>query len=175
MFVCVRAATFGIRNHAGASVGWTYRGAKARRVRNSESEKMNSEKDVDDLAAKLLDAKRIEDDAKLARINAELQLIDICGSKAEGLMTVSTEKFRVETKAVISRTIDKKAFDELMDQVGDDVRSMISTAVSWKPSLRLSEYRALRDQYPDARAELDRVITSRQGKTQVSVRGISQG
>lgn len=133
---------------------------------------MRSEKDVDRLAQKLLDAKRAEDDAKLARVNVELELIDICGQKAEGSLTVATENYRVETKAKIDRKIDQKAFDKLMDDMGDDLKALVMTAVTLKPSLRLTEYRELADQLPEARTELDRVVTSRQAKTQVSVRSI---
>ena len=59
-----------------------------------------------------------------------------------------------------------------MGEVGDDLKAMVMTAVTFKPSLRLTEYRELADQFPEAREELDRVVTSRQAKTQVSVKAI---
>jgi hypothetical protein len=133
---------------------------------------MKTEDDVDSLAQKLLQAKLKEDSARKDRLNCELALIDICGQKAEGSLTVNTGNYRVETKAKIDRKIDQKAFDELMGEVGDDVKAMVMTAVTLKPSLRLTEYRELADQFPEAREELDRVVTSRQAKTQVSVKAI---
>lgn len=131
---------------------------------------MKTEEDVESLAQKLLDAKLNEDSAKQERLKCELALIDICGQKAEGSLTVATENYRVETKAKIDRKIDQKAFDELMGEVGDDLKAMVMTAVTFKPSLRLTEYRELADQFPEARTELDRVVTSRQAKTQVTVK-----
>ena len=131
---------------------------------------MRTERDINVLAEKLIKAKQDEDAAKKERINCELALIDICGAKAEGSMTLNTANYRVETKAVMLRTIDQSAFDQLMSSIGDDLKSMISSAVNFKPSLRLTEYRELANQFPEARAELDRVVTSRQGKTQVLVK-----
>lgn len=127
---------------------------------------------VDELAARLAAAKKIEDDAKLARLQAELALLDAVEAPHEGARTTRTDSWLIETKGVLSRSVNPDALNEVMSSCGDDMKAVISRAVVLKPQLRLREYRELGDEFPEARQALDAAVVTKRNKTSVSVKPI---
>ena len=86
-------------------------------------------------------------------------IIEHCGVKDEGQQSfVIADKWRVTTKREHSRLVDqeqaRKLSESLPAQIFDDV-------FSYKPSLKLSGYRAIKDTNPDLIKLIDTAIVSR--------------
>ena len=122
---------------------------------------------LSDLCDQLTQAKKAEDDARLARVQIEVAIQDIVGAKAEGSTTMRIPGWRIETIGNQSRRIDAKALQAVLPQLPDDQK-----AVQFKPTLNLLEYRRLAIDYPEQRALLDRAIVTNQNKTRVLARRI---
>ena len=122
---------------------------------------------LSDLCDQLTQAKKAEDDARLARVQIEVAIQDIVGAKAEGSTTMRIPGWRIETIGNQSRRIDAKALHAVLPQLPDDQK-----AVQFKPTLNLLEYRRLAIDHPEQRALLDRAIVTNQNKTRVLARRI---
>lgn len=119
---------------------------------------------VDELAKKLLEAKRIEKEAEEARIKIEQEIIDLIGEKFEGDTSVKGEKYKLKTTGKVSRTFDNEKIRENYNDLPDEVKDVIVI----KYSVDLKKYRKIENHEKFGKL-LSLFMTVKKNKTAVSV------
>lgn len=122
--------------------------------------------EIDIAAQALRDAKRSEEDARIARLVAEEDLITLIGVKAEGTTTVKTEFFKVSTVGKLTRSLDEAAFRAIADDIPAAFRDRL---VRWKPELVAAEVRHIEHNEPEIYRVLAQALTVKPAKPAVSV------
>lgn len=86
-------------------------------------------------------------------------IIEHCGVKDEGQQSfVIADKWRVTTKREHSRLVDQEQARRLSENLPADI---FNDVFAYKPSLKLTGYRAIKDTNPDLIKLIDTAIVSR--------------
>jgi hypothetical protein len=121
--------------------------------------------DIDIAAHAFSEAKRVEAEAREARIAAEEHLIELVGLKEEGTMTVKTHWFKVSTTGKLTRSVDQTSAMPV------ELWRMISRV---KSELDVSALKKLATENPDAYREAVKHITTTPAKPSAKVELIQQ-
>ncbi len=126
---------------------------------------MNDSLQAGELCREWLNAKRLEDDAKQKRIEAEEALITLLGARDEGAQTHDVGQFKVTVTGVINRKLDAETyFGQVEAQLPEDLRP-----VRMEPKLDETGVKWLQSNRPDLYAIMARALTVKPGKTGVKV------
>lgn len=123
---------------------------------------------IDPLAAALseyLEAKRLEDNAKKARVAAEERILALAPAKEEGATTIEVGGFKITTTGKLSYACDD------LDALREVTRKWDGNLVPLKTTTTLDDTgcKYLRRERPELWAELARVITIKPAKTAIKV------
>jgi len=121
--------------------------------------------DIDFVAWELLEAKRLEDEARARRLEVEARLIDLIGVKEEGTTSIKTAYFKASTTGSLTRTLVKDwegVFAQLPDWVTD-------TAIRYKYEINVTGLKQLAAQAPDIYAQCLQAIVTKPSKPSVKV------
>lgn len=122
---------------------------------------------LDKLASDLLEAKKLEAQAKKHRIAVEEQIVMLVGSPDEGQRTHESDFFKVTVKGGVSRKADFKAMREL-EGIGENL-----LPIKQNDELDLEGLRWLEANMPEVHTKLLTVITTTPRKTAVTVKEVA--
>lgn len=120
---------------------------------------------LDELAYDLEMAKKVEADAKTARVEAEEKILAIVEIKKDGSKTYKENFYKVVVKEPVSRVVDLAEYKVLKKILGLGLKD----PVIMKPSLDTKKYKALGESDPKMFKAFQRCVISRPGKVQVSI------
>ncbi len=123
--------------------------------------------DLDNLCIQLREFKKLESDARDARIALEEQVTTLLGDKEEGTVSEKTEQFKVSITYGLTRKIDEKVWNEVKDSIEESLRSVIHYVE--KPELDLKGLRWLKANRPDVFATVSQALTVSPRKPTVKV------
>lgn len=129
---------------------------------------MNAQPDVselDQLSWNLIEAKRMEDEARQHRLNCEEAVIALVGLATEGTQTVRTDYFKVSTVANLTRTLTKDG-EDIIEKEGTAVMDQI---IRYKPEVSVSGLKQLATSNPDAYQRVIKGIITKPAKPSVKV------
>ena len=118
---------------------------------------------VDELAQELLNAKKLENDAKLKRLEIEDEIIQLIGEQEEGTITVKGEKYKLQTKGVVSRNIDNSKLKEQLDFLPQEIKNTLVT----KYEINTKEFRKIQIN-KDYMKTMSYFMTVKRSKTSVT-------
>ena len=121
--------------------------------------------DIDFVAWELLEAKRLEDEARARRLEVEARLIDLIGVKEEGTTSIKTAYFKASTTGSLTRTLVKDwegVFAQLPDWVTD-------TVIRYKYEVAVSGLKELAAKAPEIYAKCLQAIVTKPAKPAVKV------
>lgn len=127
-------------------------------------------KTIDDLAIALVQAKQKEQEAIATRHSAEVALLDLIESKAEGTAHVTGERFKATATFGFNRTLDGAALEAIRSQVPV---ALFEQAIEYKPAIKLAGLRYLQQNEPSTYAVLAQAITAKPAKPAVKVEMIA--
>lgn len=112
-----------------------------------------------------IEAKRLEENAKKARIAAEERILALAPAKEEGATTVEAGGYKITTTGKLTYSCDD------LDALREITRKWDGALVPIKTTAALDDTgcKYLRRERPDLWAELARVITIKPAKTSVKV------
>lgn len=125
---------------------------------------------IDQAAERVIGLKLQENEAKAARIEAELALIALCGVKAEGSTTHKGERYKVMTTGTMYRKVDEAALGAVRSALSP---AMFESVFRFKPEVITTGLRYLQSNEPDLYAIAAQAITATPGKPAVEVSLIS--
>lgn len=120
---------------------------------------------IDQAAERVIGLKLQENQAKAARIEAELALIKLVGCKAEGSSTHKGERYKVMTTGTMYRKVDEAALGAVRERMGP----MFEQVFRFKPEVITAGIRYLQLNEPDLYAIAAQAITATPGKPAVEV------
>lgn len=126
--------------------------------------------DIDTLALDLAAAKRIEDDARQSRIEAENKLIALLGAKDEGSQTHKGSQYKVTITGKISRTLDVAAWDSIKSHIPEKFHP-----VRYKPEIDVKGLKWLAENEQGIYSTVCQAISAKPGKAAVTVEAIENG
>lgn len=135
-------------------------------MRNLKIVEVPIEDRIDSLADRIVQLKGEKQDIQNAIDECQQALIEIVGIKEEGSQSFHTDRYLVGTTQGITRTLDRTEVLKLAERLPEDTYKNVFT---WKPSLDLSNYRALRNMAPHLASMVDDAITSKPTKPAVKV------
>ena len=104
--------------------------------------------------------------AQTARVSElESQLVALVGVKDEGSFSVALDDFKVTTTGRVTRSVEPGCFD-IRDRIGKDLFDRLFT---FKPSLNVKAFKALREANPVAYRVACEVVTSKPAKPGIKV------
>lgn len=118
---------------------------------------------VDELAQELLNAKKLENDARLKRLEIEDEIIQLIGEQEEGTITVKGEKYKLQTKGVVSRNIDNSKLKEQLDFLPQEIKNTLVT----KYEINTKEFRKIQIN-KDYMKTMSYFMTVKRSKTSVT-------
>ena len=121
---------------------------------------------IDALADRIVQLKGEKQDIQNQIDECQAALIDIVGIKDEGSQSFHTDRYLVGTTQGFTRTLDRTEVVKLADRLPPDTYKNVFT---WKPSLDLANYRALKNMAPNLASMVDEAITSKPSKPAVKV------
>ena len=110
-------------------------------------------------------AKKSEETAKKKRIEAEEALIDAFGQRDEGSKTHTVEDWSVTITAKVTRSMDWSKWDATKDAIPENHRP-----VKMKPELDVKGVKWLQENDPKSYTVLAACLTSKPGKTAVTIK-----
>lgn len=120
---------------------------------------------LDDLAAALLEAKKVEAEARDMRIAIEQQIIETVGVKDEGAFTVKSDRFKVTTTGKLTRKVDWKKYHAVCEvRIPEALRP-----VRIKEELDTKLIKHLESNEPELFAVMAECLTTSPAKPAVSV------
>lgn len=131
---------------------------------------MTNETDIQKAAEALLAAKHTENLATAARIAAEVELLKLVPAKPVGSQTTRVAGFKIETKGVVNWSIDAAALEVVRPEIP---KALFEQAVRYKPELIAAGVTHLRNNEPETYALLAQALTSKPGKTGVTVERVA--
>lgn len=123
---------------------------------------------AEDVAADLLAARKMREEANKLVLEMEQELIDILGAPDEGSKTHRLAGYKVEIKGVINRKVDWDTFDTIAAEI-ERQEAFFHTPVKIKRELDETELKRLFREQPGVYARLAKGITATPGKTGVTV------
>lgn len=126
--------------------------------------------DIDLAAWDLLEAKRLEEEARQRRLEVEARLIELIGVKEEGTTSKKTAYFKASTTGGLTRTLVQDwedVFAQLPDWVTD-------TAIRYKYEVSVSGLKQLATSNPDIYAKCLKAIVTKPAKPAVKVELLEQ-
>jgi hypothetical protein len=106
--------------------------------------------------------------ARLRRIEAEKQLIELVGfDKAEGSSSFESCGMRVTLTGKLTRTLDPKKWEEIKHTIPDRLHP-----IEYKPTLILQAIRYLENNEPETFKQVSAAITTRPAKVAVILKDI---
>lgn len=124
------------------------------------------EERIDVLADLLISLQEEEREVKARIDDAKAKLIELCGIKEEGSQSFHTDAYKITTQQNIVRTLDAGAVRAMRDRVPESTYENVFT---WKPSLDLKNYKALKEMAPNLASIVDEAVTSKPAKAGVKV------
>lgn len=123
---------------------------------------------AEDIAADLLAAKKMMDEAKKLVIEMEEELISALGAPDEGSRTHRLNGYKVELKGVINRKTDWEVFDAVVATLEREEPFFVAP-VKIKRELDETYFKRLYKDQPGVYARLAKGVTATPGKTGVTV------
>lgn len=120
---------------------------------------------VDEAAWALLEAKRLEDEARQHRLDCEEAIIALVGLAAEGTQTARTDYFKVSTVANLTRTLTKDG-ENIIEKEGTAIMDQI---IRYKPEVSVSGLKQLATRNPDVYQRVIKGIITKPAKPSVKV------
>ena len=121
---------------------------------------------IDQAAERVIGLKLQENQAKSARIEAELALIKLVGVKAEGSSTHKGEHYKVMTTGTMYRKVDEAALGAVRSALP---AAIFESAFKFKPEVITAGIRYLQANEPELYAIAAQAITATPGKPAVEV------
>ena len=120
-----------------------------------------------ELCEKHLEAKQAEQGWKDKRKKIESEIVELVPTKGKGSKTTTYEGlgFKVKTTGRIYRSVDESAWEEIKDQIPEDLRPVIK----WKAGVDERGLQHIRENEPEAWKKLQKVITSNPGAPGVKI------
>ena len=131
-------------------------------ILNMKSKKLSA---FESVAREVAEFKRIEDDAKASRLNAEALLVSMIEQKSEGTIHEEDGNVKVSVTYKLNRTVDAEAVIKDWNELPAEVHD----AFEWKPQLVLKQARALESANTLSYAVLAKYITTKPAKPSVKV------
>lgn len=123
---------------------------------------------AEDVAADLLAARKMRDEANKLVLEMEQELIEVLGSPEEGSKTHRLSGFKVEIKGVVNRKVDWDIFDSVCQTLERDEPFFVAP-IKVKRELDETFFKRLYKDQPGVYARLAKGVTATPGKTSVSV------
>lgn len=121
---------------------------------------------------KLDAAKQIEDDAKLARLNAETRVLDLIGTlPPEGSTKRTAGDYKLTVTTSMRRKVDAKRLAEIAKGIPEAIGARL---IRWKPELVTREMRFVQSNEPDIYALLSQAIEATPSKPSLKIERIEQ-
>lgn len=129
------------------------------------------------LVTALADAKRAENDAKVARIAAEEALIDALKfEKPEGIETYTLNEGRTMARVTltrpVTRSVDADEWAGVLETLSEDEEDAVGELMRIKYELNLKTARNLEENYPHLWRKCAAAVTSKPGKISVEIREV---
>jgi hypothetical protein len=124
---------------------------------------------IDQAAERVIGLKLQENQAKAARVEAELALIALVGVKAEGSSTHKGERYKVMTTGTMYRKVDEAALGAVRSALP---AAIFDSAFKFKPEVITAGIRYLQQNEPELYAIAAQAITATPGKPAVEVSAI---
>jgi len=121
--------------------------------------------DIDFVAWELLEAKRLEEEARQRRLEVETRLIDLIGVKEEGTTSIKTAYFKASTTGSLTRTLVKD-WEGVLAQLPDWVTD---TVIRYKYEVAVSGLKEIATKAPNLYAECLKAIVTKPAKPAVKV------
>lgn len=121
---------------------------------------------IDQAAERVIGLKLQENQAKAARIEAELALIELVGVKAEGSSTHKGDRYKVMTTGTMYRKVDEAALGAVRSKLSP---AMFESVFRFKPEVITAGIRYLQANEPQLYAIAAQAITATPGKPAVEV------
>lgn len=125
---------------------------------------------IDTLALELNEAKKIEEAARLARIEVENRIIAELGVKDEGSQSHKGEQYKITITGKINRTLDIAAWDAVKNHIPEKY-----WPVKFKPEIDVTGLKWLRENESGIYATACQAISSKTGKPSVTLEVIKNG
>jgi hypothetical protein len=125
----------------------------------------NPNVELDTAAWNLLEAKRMEDDARDHRLAMEEQLIRLIGLKEEGTQTVKTQYFKASTTQSLNRSLAHN-WQALL---ATEDPAITNDLIKYKPEINVTGLKNLATANPDAYRRVLPAILTRPAKPAVKV------
>lgn len=120
---------------------------------------------IDEAAWRLLECKRLEDEARQNRISAEESVIALVGLAPEGTQTEKTQYFKVSTVSNLNRSLVPNG-EDIIEAEGERYLDKI---VRYRPEVSVSGLKALASQEPEVYARIIKAIITKPAKPSVKV------
>lgn len=125
---------------------------------------------IDTLALELNEAKKIEEAARLARIEVENRIIAALGVKDEGSQSHKGEQYKITITGKINRTLDVAAWDAVKNHIPEKY-----WPVKFKPEIDVTGLKWLRENEAGIYATACQAISAKTGKPSVTLEVIKNG
>lgn len=126
---------------------------------------------LDTLCLALMRAKEDEAAARDARVAIEERIVALVQAKDEGTSNAEGAHFKASVTFGMNRTIDKAALESLR---ADMPPGLFFRAIDYRPAIVLEGLRYLRNNEPDAYAQLAQAISAKPAKPSVRVEELAQ-
>lgn len=126
---------------------------------------------LDELAARLTEAKKAEQLAVALRREIEEQIVDAVGVQTEGSFTAAGDHYKITTTGKVNRTVDEDKLHEIWDELPEPLMQRLFPV---KHSLNVKELHYVENNEPDWYKVVARAITAKPGKPQVKVTEIEK-
>lgn len=121
---------------------------------------------LDTLCLALMRAKQDEEAARDTRIAIESEIVKLVEAKEEGSVTTSGEQFKVAVTFGVNRTVDRAALETIRTSMPP---GLFFRAIDYRPAIDTAGLRYLRNNEPEAYAQLAQAITAKPAKPSVRI------
>lgn len=125
---------------------------------------------IDTLALELNEAKKLEEAARLSRIEVENRIIETLGVKDEGSQSHKGERYKITITGKINRTLDIAAWDAVKNHIPEKY-----WPVKFKPEIDVTGLKWLRENEAGIYATACQAISAKVGKPAVTLEVIKNG
>ncbi|MTI13810.1 DUF7173 family protein [Sansalvadorimonas verongulae] len=121
---------------------------------------------LDHLAYQLEQAKKVETEARGARIAIEEEILKNVGVKEEGSATVKSDYYKVTTTGGVTRSLDAKKWADVQGRLPEQIAAKV---VRLKPELDTRQFKALADLQPELYGIMAEAVTTKPRKASVKI------
>jgi len=125
---------------------------------------------INELAAKLIEAKEVESAARAHRLEVEQEIIEVVGVKDEGSTTIKNDYFAVTTTGKVTRSLDVDRLVAIKDRIPKPIMDKL---VKIKPQLDTRSLRYIESNEPDIYQIFSQALTIKPAKPSVTIKEIA--